>query len=91
MVRNAVLICVTMALANVGPAHAKERQSSGSSKMCWMDYCPCQETNGISRILCRNLKGGIPVSNEMMAAGAAQRDAQRELDDWYRDNPEYRP
>lgn len=56
---------------------------------CWQDYCPCTETGPTDRVICRNLKGGLPVDDLMMSAGAAQRDARRELDRWNRKNPGY--
>jgi hypothetical protein len=32
--------------------------------------------------LCRNLKGGLPMDEEMMALGAGMRDARKELDEF---------
>lgn len=49
---------------------------------CWQDYCPCEETRDMDRLLCRNIRGGVAVDDEMMAAGAAMRDARNSLDDW---------
>ena len=51
--------------------------------LCWQDYCPCDSpTNAMDSTLCRNLKGGLPMDEEMMALGAGMRDARKELDEF---------
>ena len=67
--------------------HEIAEEDAGAAR-CWQGYCPCDETNSISTLLCRNLRGGVEVSDELMAAGAAQRDAQASLQQWNRDNPD---
>lgn len=49
---------------------------------CWQGYCPCEEDGDIDRMLCRNMRGGVDVSDDMMASGAAMRDGRKALDDW---------
>jgi hypothetical protein len=63
------------------PARPEPEQASW-----WQDYCPCEESGDPDRILCRNLRGGVQVTPDMMAAGAALRDARKSLDDWEREN-----
>lgn len=55
---------------------------SGEQSLCWQDYCPCepgQDGQGAEASLCRNLKGGVHVDDDIMAAAAMMRDARREL------------
>ncbi len=40
-------------------------------------------------MLCRRLRAGLPVDDEMMSAGAGLRDAREQLEQWERENPEY--
>lgn len=56
--------------------------------MCWQDYCPCDPPQGgADKGLCRQLKAGMKVDDEIMAAAAMSRDAREQLDQWERDNP----
>lgn len=55
---------------------------------CWQDYCPCEETGTTDRMLCRNLQGGVEVTPDMFASGAAMRDARNSMREWNRANPE---
>ncbi len=50
-----------------------------AANRCFDDYCPCEEDGAPDRVLCRNMKAGLPVDDQMMAAGAAFRDSRREL------------
>ena len=38
-----------------------------------------QDNGATERGLCRSLKGGVPVGNDLMSAAAMMRDARREL------------
>ena len=53
------------------------------SDTCFGDYCPCDRSDpdfgGMDVTLCRNLEQGIPVEKDILAAGAAGRDARRSL------------
>lgn len=60
--------------------------------LCWQDYCPCepgQDGQGMEATLCRNLKAGIPVDDEIMALAAGMRDARQQIRDFERDNPSF--
>ena len=65
---------------------------AASSNLCWQDYCPCepgQDGEGMEASLCRNLKAGIHVDDEVMAAAAMARDARRQIRDFNQQNPGY--
>lgn len=64
-------------------ARAKEAAAT-----CWQDYCPCQEDGPTDKLICRNLKGGIPVDDNLMSVGAAQRDMRQGMDDYNRKHPD---
>ncbi|NCP11686.1 MAG: hypothetical protein GW859_06995 [Sphingomonadales bacterium] len=57
---------------------------------CWQDYCPCDSTDpdyGYMDVpICRNLRGGVAVSDEQFSLGAASRDARKALREFERDN-----
>lgn len=57
-------------------------------EQCWQGYCPCDETATYDRMLCRNLRGGVPVSAVEMSSGATQRDARIGLKKWNSENPD---
>lgn len=54
-----------------------------SRDRCWHDYCPCDTSDpdygGADVSICRNLKGGVPVEDAVLAAGAAFRDGRRQM------------
>ena len=51
--------------------------------MCWADYCPCDTSDpdyGFADIpICRNLKMGVHVDDQMFSVGAASRDARKAI------------
>lgn len=59
--------------------------------MCWQDYCPCDQSDpdygGADVPLCRMVKGGVAVSDQMFAGAAAARDARKQLREFKRENP----
>lgn len=60
--------------------------------LCWQDYCPCepgQDGQGAEASLCRNLKGGVPVDDNIMAAAAMARDARRQIREFQQQNPDF--
>ena len=66
------------------PAHVGKEVVS----MCWQDYCPCDPPQGgADKGLCRQLRAGMHVDPEIMAAAAMSRDAREELARFERDNP----
>jgi hypothetical protein len=72
-------------------AHAS-RRSTSSRQLCWQDYCPCDPVETTTdKWICRNLRGGIDVPADIMALGAMQRDSERSIRAWNRNNPEIDP
>lgn len=66
--------------------------STPSQKLCWQDYCPCepgQDGQGLEASLCRNLKAGIPVDDQIMATAAMSRDARRQLREFKQQNKDF--
>jgi hypothetical protein len=63
-----------------------EPEYEPAAALCWQDYCPCDESRDMDRLLCRNLRGGVAVSRDQMAAGAAMRDGNNLLDKWKAEN-----
>lgn len=51
--------------------------------MCWADYCPCDQSDpdyGYADIpICRNLRMGVSVDDQMFSVGAASRDARKAI------------
>ena len=60
-----------------------EQPVSDSDDRCWMDYCPCDKSDpdygGADVTICRNLKAGLTVSDDLMSGAAGMRDARRQL------------
>ncbi len=51
--------------------------------LCWQDYCPCDPPQGgPDKGLCRQLRAGLPVDDEVMSIGAMARDARQQLDEF---------
>lgn len=49
-----------------------------SAPMCWQDYCPCDDPiTSTDYTICRNLRGGVEVSDDQMSIGAEARDLKR--------------
>ena len=50
---------------------------------CWADYCPCDQSDpdyGFADVsICRNLKMGVAVDDDIMAGAAMSRDARRAI------------
>lgn len=66
--------------------------ASPERSLCWQDYCPCepgQDGEGMEESLCRNLKAGIHVDGDVMAAAAMARDARRQIREFNQQNPGY--
>jgi len=59
---------------------------AAEAERCWQDYCPCDEEAAMDKILCRNMRGGVEVTDEMMASAAAMRDARAEMDKFEAEN-----
>lgn len=63
---------------------------SPTQSECWEDYCPCEgEQGGPDAYICRNLRAGIPVSDEQMSLGAGMRDARKQISDFKASNPDF--
>jgi hypothetical protein len=62
---------------------------AAAAEECWQDYCPCEESGEVDVMLCRNIRGGVEVTPEMMASGAAMRDARKSLEKFKRENPQF--
>ena len=60
---------------------------AASTERCLRDYCPCEESGTVDRMLCRNMRAGLPVDDTLLASGAAQRDLREYMRRWNRDNP----
>lgn len=84
---------ITVAQPSRPAAEIAEREAPAPdpADMCWMDYCPCDTSDpdygGADPILCRNLRGGVRVTDDMMSIGAGGRDARKQLREYRRDNP----
>lgn len=70
-----------------------ETEGADNSERCWQDYCPCDTSNpdygGMDVPICRNLRGGISVDDQMMSVAAASRDARRQLREFERDHGKF--
>jgi hypothetical protein len=69
-----------------------DRERGAPRSLCWQDYCPCepgQDGQGMEATLCRNLKAGVPVDDDIMAVAAGMRDARQNIRDFERDNPSF--
>lgn len=68
----------------------REPKAADPASLCWMDYCPCDTSDpdygGSDPILCRRVRAGLPVSDELFSIGAGGRDARKQLREWKRDN-----
>jgi hypothetical protein len=77
--------------AKASPADRdSDRERVAARSLCWQDYCPCepgQDGQGMEATLCRNLKAGVPVDDDIMAVAAGMRDARQQIRDFERDNP----
>lgn len=68
----------------------RDGERVAARSLCWQDYCPCepgQDGQGMEATLCRNLKAGVPVDDDIMAVAAGMRDARQQIRDFERDNP----
>lgn len=73
-------------------AYGIDAQKARRRKLCWQDYCPCepgQDGQGMEASLCRNLKDGVGVDDDVMAAASVARDARRKLRDFNQQNPSF--
>ena len=60
----------------------EEATADTPQSLCWQDYCPCDPPQGgMDEMLCRRLRAGLPVDDEMMSAGAGFRDAREQMDE----------
>ncbi len=61
---------------------APSRTAVTAADACWMDYCPCDTKDpdyGWADVsICRNVRGGVPVSDKIMSMGAQARDVRRQ-------------
>lgn len=63
------------------PEFSDNDAAKPSQKLCWQDYCPCDETvTALDRTICRNARGGVEMSDDQWAIGAQARDSKREGD-----------
>ena len=50
---------------------------------CWQDYCPCDTSNpdygGSDVTVCRSIRAGLQLDDQVLAGAAAMRDARRQL------------
>lgn len=66
--------------------------SPAPNEECWQDYCPCEvgpDYGGPDIAICRNIHGGIPVSDREFSLGAMMRDARKQLRESREENPEF--
>jgi hypothetical protein len=64
-----------------GDEAAADAVAAPSRKLCWQDYCPCENPETpLDTTICRNAKGGIEMSDEQWAIGAQARDSKRSGD-----------
>lgn len=73
------------ASAPVEPAAAapEPRPRPEPVAMCWQDYCPCEPPQGgPDQGICRQLRAGMHVEDQMMAAAAMMRDARKQMADF---------
>lgn len=64
-------------------AAVEEAGQKAARERCWQDYCPCDTSDpdygGADVTICRNLRGGVEVDDQIMSSGAAMRDSRRSL------------
>lgn len=76
-----------------GVADNRAPAKVASQPECWEDYCPCDVSDpdygGADITVCRNLKMGVTVSNDLIASAASMRDARRAMREWEQDNPDF--
>lgn len=63
-----------------------EKQSNAPpnspQNQCWQDYCPCENPEtALDYTICRNVRGGIEMSDNQWSIGAMARDLKRSGDD----------
>ena len=67
------------------PSHVAEAADDAQEAVseCWADYCPCDQSDpdyGYADVsICRNLKMGVTVDDDIMAGAAMSRDARRSI------------
>lgn len=72
------------------PAPAEPEPEADPVELCWQDYCPCDPPQGgMDQMLCRRLRAGLPVDDEMMSAGAGFRDARQQMEEFEGEYGEY--
>ncbi len=60
--------------------------------LCWQDYCPCESPQGgPDQMLCRQLRAGILVDDELLSIGAGMRDARQQLEDFEAEHGSFDP
>jgi hypothetical protein len=60
--------------------------------LCWQDYCPCDPIETTTdKWICRNLRGGVAVPDDVMSLGAMQRDSERSIRQYNQNNPDQDP
>jgi hypothetical protein len=70
------------------PAAAVEK--AAPPDLCWQDYCPFEPPQGgPDKGICRQLRAGIAVDDQMMSAGAMMRDARAQMDDFKAEHGEF--
>ena len=60
----------------------REKLSDNHPSLCWRDYCPCEKSPDYGHadiMLCRNLRAGLAVDDQIMSVGAGSRDARKSL------------
>lgn len=76
-----IRIAIASALVAVSPAFAEG--TAKPADLCWQDYCPCEAPQGgPDQGICRQLRAGMTVSPDIMAAAAMMRDARKQMQDF---------
>jgi len=64
-------------------AEGFDPEGSPQSDQCWADYCPCDTSDpdygGADVTVCRYLRTGVHIDDELIAGAAGLRDARRQL------------
>jgi len=67
----------------VSPVRPSGSRRAAVKGPCWQDYCPCEPPQGGPDMgICRQLRAGIRVDPEILAAAAMMRDARKQMDDF---------
>jgi hypothetical protein len=66
---------------------ARQPQAEEPADLCFQDYCPCAPPQGGPDAgLCRQLRAGLSVEDDVMSAAAMMRDARKQMDEFEAEN-----